>query len=84
MPLYTLGSCQLLTFCSNVLDRLRFFPHFQHSSSLSGCFKIYFLQFLVSITRSCIAVHKPSVSANRSARVSHLFAASMSTCCWQS
>jgi hypothetical protein len=25
MSLYTLGRCQLLTYCSNVLDRLRLF-----------------------------------------------------------
>ena len=43
------------------------FPHLLHSSSVSGCFKIYFLQFLVSMTWSCIAVRKPSVSANKSA-----------------
>ena len=32
------------------------FPHLLHSSSVSGCFKIYFLLFLVSVTLSCIAV----------------------------
>ena len=34
------------------------------------------------MTWSCVAARKPSVSANRSALVSHLFDASMSTCCW--
>jgi len=33
------------------------------------------------MTWSCIAVKKPSVSANKSALVSHLFDASVSTCC---
>jgi len=36
------------------------------------------------MTWSCIAVKKPSVSANKSAFVSHLFDASMSTYCWLS
>ena len=58
------------------------FPHLLHNSSVSGCFKIYFLQFLLNKTWSCIAVGKSSVSANKSALVSHLFDASMSTCCW--
>ena len=58
------------------------FPHLLHSSSVSGYFKIYFLQLLVSMTWSCIAVKKPSFSANKSAFVSHLFDASMSTYCW--
>jgi hypothetical protein len=31
---------------------------------------------------SCIAVKKPSVSVNEFALVSHLFDASISTCCW--
>jgi len=37
------------------------FPHLLHSSSVSGCFKIYFFYFLISMTWSCIAVKKPSV-----------------------
>jgi hypothetical protein len=36
------------------------------------------------MTWSCVAVKKPSVSANKSALVSHLFDASMSTYCWLS
>jgi len=58
------------------------FPHLLHSSSIFGSFKIYFLKFLFSMTWSCIAVKKPSVSANKSALVSYLLDASMSTCCW--
>jgi len=68
MSLDTLGRCHLLTCCSNVLDRLRFFS--ASSAQLIGvgllqntC--IFLLRF-VSITWSCIAVEKPSVSANRS------------------
>jgi len=34
------------------------------------------------MTWSCIAVKKPSVSSNKSAFVSHLFDASVSTNCW--
>jgi len=34
------------------------------------------------MTWFCIAVKKPSVSANKSALVSHFFDASISTCCW--
>ena len=60
------------------------FPRLQHSSSVSGCFKIYFLLYPVSMTWSCFAVKKPSVSANKSAFVSQLFDASMSTYCWLS
>ena len=43
MSLYMLGSCQLLTaavMCWIVSDS---FPHLLHNSSVSGCFKIYFL-----------------------------------------
>ena len=58
------------------------FPQLLHSSSVFGCFKIYFLQFLVSMTLSGIAVKNSSVSANRSALISHLFDASMSAYCW--
>ena len=36
------------------------------------------------MTWSCITVKKPSVSAKKSAFVSHLFDASMSTYCWLS
>jgi len=70
VSLYTLGRCQLLTCCSNVLlDCLRFFS--TSSAQLIGVcrFTIHFLQFPVSATRSCIAAKKPPVS--------HLFDASM-------
>ena len=58
------------------------FPHLLRSSSMSGCFKIYLLFFLFTMTWPSIAVRKPSVSANKAALVSHLFDASISTCSW--
>ena len=50
-----------------------YFPHLLDSSSVSGSFKIYFLQFLVSMTWSCIALKKPFVSANKPECACHLF-----------
>ena len=82
MSLYILGRCQLphaAVMCWIVSDS---FPHLLHRSSVSGCFKINFMLLLVSMTWSCIAVKKPSVLAKKSAFVSHLFNASMSTYCW--
>jgi hypothetical protein len=56
------------------------FPHLLHNSSM---FWLLQNMFLVNMTWSCIAVKKtPSVSANKSAFVSHLFDASMSTYYW--
>jgi len=82
MSLYILGRCQLLTCCSNVLDHLRFFS--TSSAQLIGVWLLQniFLVVFVSMTWSCIAVKKPSVSANRSSLVSRLFNASMSTYYW--
>jgi len=74
MSLYILGRCSSCShasvMCWIVSDS---FPYLLHNSTVSGCFKIYFLQFLVSMTWSRIAVKKPSFSANKSAFVSHYY-----------